>query len=650
MLCLRCTANRRLVIFKHTTMKHALALCAALLILPTAALLAQQAAAPLPDAAAPAILPAPAKMEVGKGAFTLSADTVIVADAASAATAQQLVDYLKPATGFALTVSKRAVAKGQGIGIIALTQDKSLRLGAEGYRLIVTPQSISIAASEQAGVFYGVQTLRQLLPAQIFAAQQVAGVTWSAPCVTIEDQPRFAWRGLMLDSGHDFQNLAFVFRFVDLMAAHKFNLFHWHLTDLGTWSMEVKGRPKLLEAATRGPGVKPGFYRQDEIREVVRYAAARHITIMPEIDMPGHEPPALIAYPELDCPLPREGRPWQFCVGNEKTYEFLQEVLTQVAELFPGKYIHIGGDECPKDRWLKCPVCQAKMQAERLKTGDELQSYFVGRIEKFLTTKNRRLVGWDEILEGGLAPNATVMSWRGLKGGIAAAKADHDVVMAPTEWTYFDYPNTPMEKVYSFEPIPVELNAAQAAHVLGAQAQMWTDTHPSESQIDALVYPRAVALSEVVWSPLSARNYEAFMVRLRQHLPRLAALGVRYKPLSGVGTLIGRWGTQPTTEKPGTVEWPIEKGIAGPGVYEVTFQYENGKSRLEMHSVEIVQDGKVLAADKHFGFTGAGTQNNVYRVELPQLSTAPLTLRASVSTDWGPDSHGRVTIEKVQVP
>lgn len=543
MLCLRCTANRRLVIFKHTTMKHALALCAALLILPTAALLAQQAAAPLPDAAAPAILPAPAKMEVGKGAFTLSADTVIVADAASAATAQQLVDYLKPATGFALTVSKRAVAKGQGIGIIALTQDKSLRLGAEGYRLIVTPQSISIAASEQAGVFYGVQTLRQLLPAQIFAAQQVAGVTWSAPCVTIEDQPRFAWRGLMLDSGHDFQNLAFVFRFVDLMAAHKFNLFHWHLTDLGTWSMEVKGRPKLLEAATRGPGVKPGFYRQDEIREVVRYAAARHITIMPEIDMPGHEPPALIAYPELDCPLPREGRPWQFCVGNEKTYEFLQEVLTQVAELFPGKYIHIGGDECPKDRWLKCPVCQAKMQAERLKTGDELQSYFVGRIEKFLTTKNRRLVGWDEILEGGLEPTAAVMSWRGEAGGIIAAKSGHALVMMPQQKVYFDYYQSsnrayeplaidhelPLQTVYRYEPIPAGLTDEEATRIMGGQGGIWTEYMPRPDNIEFMAYPRACALAERLWSPKETLDYTDFISRLVPHLRLLDRLNVNYR-------------------------------------------------------------------------------------------------------------------------
>ena len=625
-------------------MKHIIVILG-ILLCPAALLVCAEEVVPA-VAGTPAILPAPVKIEAGTGTFTLDAATLVVADAASAETARQLVEYLKPATGFALPIIKDA--PGAGKKVIALAEDKQMaRLGREGYRLVVTPQEIRVSGSAQAGIFYGVQTLRQLLPAPIFAAQPASGVAWNVPCVTIEDQPRFAWRGLMLDSGHDFQNKEFVLRFIDLMAAHKFNLFHWHLTDLGTWSMEVKGRPKLLEASTRGPGVKPGFYTQDEIREVVRYATARHITILPEIDMPGHEPPALLAYPELDCPIPRKDRPWQFCVSNEKTYQFLEEVLTQVTELFPGGYIHIGGDECPKDRWLQCPNCKAKMEAEHLKNGDELQSYFIRRIAKFLASKNKKMIGWDEILEGGLAPDATVMSWRGMKGGITAAKAGHDVVMAPTEWTYFDYPNTPVEKVYGFDPIPKELSPEEAKHVLGAQAQMWTDHHPSEKDIDALVYPRAVALSEVVWSPAAARDYEAFVVRLRQHLPRLAALGVRYKPLAGQGTLIGRWGTQPTTAQAAPMEWPIEKGISGPGTYEITFQYEKGKSRFEIHGVEIVQDGKVLAADKHFGFTGGAAQNNTYRVELPQFGTTPLTLRASVSTDWGPDSHGRVTVEKV---
>ena len=603
------------------------------------------------DPAAPAIIPLPAKMKLLAGNFAITPDTVIVADSASLATARQLAGYLEPA-GIVPTVAAQASAGVKST--ITLTEDQTLtQLGREGYQLTVTPEGIRITSAGQAGLFYGVQTLRQLLPPQIFATTPVREMTWTVPCVAIDDQPRFSWRGLMLDSGHDFQNKAFVKRFIDLMALHKLNLFHWHLTDLGTWSFEVNGRPKLLEAATRGPGVKPGHYTRDEIREVVGYAAALHITILPEIDMPGHEPPALLAYPELDCQQPRgvdkngkPNRPWEFCVGNEKTYVFLEEVLSQVADLFPGPYIHIGGDECPKDRWLNCPLCQAKMKAENLQNGEELQSYFIKRIGKFLESKNRRMIGWDEILEGGLAANATVMSWRGMGGGIAAAMAGHDVVMAPTAWTYFDYPDTPVEKVYGFEPLPNELTAGQAAHVLGAQAQMWTDNHPSEDRIEALVYPRAAALAEVVWSPFASRDYNAFVVRLHGHLPRLAALGVHYKPLAAVGTVVGRWTTEQTSPAPKPVDWPLAVGVTGAGKYDVTFQYEGGKSRYQIHAVEIVQDGKVLATDKHFGWTGASDQDNIYQVELPQISAAPLILRATVSTDFGPDSRGRILIGK----
>ena len=245
-----------------------------------------------------------------------------------------------------------------------------------------------------------------------------------------------------------------------------------------------------------------------------------------------------------------------------------------------------------------------------------------------------------------LAPKATVMSWRGMGGGIAAAKANHDVVMAPTAWTYFDYPDTPVEKVYSFEPVPQELTAEQATHVLGAQAQMWTDTHPSEDRIDALVYPRAAALSEVVWSPAASRDYEGFVVRLQGHLPRLAALGVRYQPLTATGTVFAHWTIAHTSPTPKTVDWPITAGVKGPGNYDIIFKFESGKSRYQIHAVEIVQDGKVLAADTHFGWSGASDKDNVYHVALPQLSAAPLILRATVSTDFGPDSNGKIMIAK----
>ena len=286
------------------------------------------------------------------------------------------------------------------------------------------------------------------------------------------------------------------------------------------------------------------------------------------------------------------------------------------------------------------------MKAENLKTGEELQSYFIKRIATFLNAKNRRMIGWDEILEGGLAPNATVMSWRSMNGGITAAQAGHDVIMAAKTWTYFDYPDTPVEKVYSFEPVPKELNEQQAAHVLGAQAQMWTDSHPSEDRIDALVYPRAAALAEVVWSPAATRDYQAFVSRLHGHPPRLAALGVHYKPLA-TGTVVGRWTSAHTSPTPKVIEWPLTSGLQGAGAYDITFQYQHGKSRYQIHGVEIVQDGKVLSADKHDGITGANDQHNVYHLTLPELSTTPVTLRATISTDSGPDSNGQIWLEKL---
>jgi hexosaminidase len=498
----------------------------------------------------PAIIPLPVSMEVGQGSFTISAETTIAADDSSKETAQQLVAYLQPAAGFSLKIVSMADIKPDAKNVISFTQDAALAdLGTEGYRMAVTPGGVQITAPTQAGLFYGVQTLLQLLPPQIFSREAVKDVEWSVPCVQIKDYPRFGWRGLMLDSGHDFQNLPFVYRFIDIMALHKFNTLHWHLSDLGTWSVEIKKYPKLLDASTRAGGVKPGHYTQEEIRKVIAYAAARHITIVPEIDMPGHSVPAILAYPELNCPVPQQGRPWEYCVGNEKTYEFLENVLSEIIDLFPSKFIHIGGDECPKNRWHECTVCQAKMKAENLQNENELQSYFIKRIEKFLNSKGRRLIGWDEILEGGLAPGATVMSWRGVEGGIEAAKSNHDVVMAPGTHLYFDHaqdadrqtdpgandaePIT-LEKTYSFDPIPKELNAEQGAHILGAQGQIWSDTHPTEAQIEALVYPRGCALAEIDWSPSSTRDYSAFFKRMGVHEKRLQATGVHVRPLSTI--------------------------------------------------------------------------------------------------------------------
>ena len=479
------------------------------------------------------LIPKPIKVEVWEGVFVIGPETRIMVEADTKLGGEYLAGMLRRSTGLPLPIGEGADRNS----ILLTLASAKAELGQEGYELEAKPDGVVIRAPAGAGAFYGVQTLLQLLSPQVYSTNKVLGVAWNVPCVKIEDKPRFSWRGLMLDSGHDYQNLSFIYRYIDLMALHKFNTFHWHITDYGNWPLEIKGYPKLQNPSTRRQGVRVGVYTQDQVREVVKYAAARYITIVPEIDMPGHSTPALLAYPELDCPGPSPIKSkcpvWCYCVSNEKTYAFLETVLTQVLDLFPSKFIHIGGDECPKQHWKQCPSCQAKIKSENLNSEMELQSYFVKRIEKFLNARGRRLIGWDEILEGGLAPHAAVMSWRGMEGGIKAAKAGHDVVMAPNQFIYFDtfYKYLPLEKVYTFDPIPPQLTPEEAKHILGAEGQMWSDYRPKEELIEAHVYPRGCALIELIWSDPRPRDWDEFVKRLEIHLQRLKVLNVKYTPL-----------------------------------------------------------------------------------------------------------------------
>jgi len=426
-------------------------------------------------------------------------------------------------------------------------------LGTEGYKLHITPESAKLKANSPAGFFYGQQTLRQL-----------RAEDGSLPCCKIWDKPRFGWRGLMMDVARHFFNKEEIKHFLDVMAAHKFNVFHWHLVDDQGWRIEIKRYPKLTEVGAwrsgigfgldagasrqyRADGQYGGFFTQDDVREILAHAASRHITVVPEIEMPGHSSAALAAHPEFSC----TGGPYSlnvhggifggiFCVGQDATFDFLQNILSEVIALFPSPFIHIGGDEVPKDNWKKCPRCQERRRAEGLKDEDELQSYFIQRIEKFINAQGRRLIGWDEILEGGLAPNATVMSWRGVKGGIAAANAGHDVVMTPHTHCYFDHYQgqvgqpkaiggfTPLEKVYEFEPIPTEIAPEQAHHILGGGGNLWTEYMPNYGHFQYMTYPRACALAEVLWSPKEGRNVEDFKARLKTHVKLLDALKVQY--------------------------------------------------------------------------------------------------------------------------
>ena len=514
-----------------------------------------------------AVIPRPVTVTAGAGALPVTADTAVLADRDSAAAARLLATWLAPAAGRPLRTGP--LRSPAAPGAIALTTGTTRTdLGAEGYALAVTPQGATVSGASPHGVLWGAQTLRQLLtqpaPDGTTAGRSNAPEAAAAlPVVDIVDRPRFAWRGLHLDVARHFFPVPFVERLIDLMALYKFNTFHWHLTDDQGWRIEIRSRPRLTEigarrAATPRPHDRTqsdgtpcaGHYTQDEVRRVVAYAAERGVTVVPEIEMPGHSQAALASYPELGCTGAgcEVATTWGIkkevlCAGRETTFTFLEEVLEEVLELFPGPFIHVGGDECPKHAWRSCGCCQARVASEGLADEDELQSWFIRRVAGWLADRGRRLVGWDEILEGGLAPGATVMSWRGSDGGVAAAQAGHDVVMSPNTHCYFDYYQSrdtaaeppaigghlPLDHVYSFEPVPPVL-AEHANHVLGVQGNIWTEYIATAAQVEYMAFPRALALAEVAWTAAELRSAADFRGRLDAHRPRLDRIGVNYRP------------------------------------------------------------------------------------------------------------------------
>lgn len=491
------------------------------------------------------IIPKPVKIELKDETFSLNEKTIIAVTEQTKKIGEFIAEELRAATGLPLPIKNSHPSDN----FISLSREENLN--DEGYELISSPVGITITAQKSAGFFYGWQSLRQLLPAAVFGKNIVGNISWTVPCVEINDAPRFKWRGLMLDSCRHFWDVDFIKKFIDLMALHKFNIFHWHLTEDQGWRIEIKKYPKLTEIAAwrkEDDGKKyGGFYSQKQIREIVEYAAERYITVLPEIEMPGHSEAAIATYPELSCmgapvEIPNKWGVFEnvYCAGNENVFAFLEDVLIEVFQLFPGKYIHIGGDECPKANWKKCPKCQQRIIDEKLKNEDELQSYFIRRMENFINKNGKNLIGWDEILEGGLAPNATVMSWRGTEGGISAAKQGHDVVMSPTTHCYFDYPQksdgkidiggatTTTEKVFEFEPIPNILSEEEARHVLGGQGNIWTEHIATKARLEEMAYPRACALAEKLWSQKNSADYADFEKRLAHHFKRLDILSVNY--------------------------------------------------------------------------------------------------------------------------
>lgn len=507
------------------------------------------------------IIPRPQQMNVSNDApFTLNAKTVISLGTNSQdmkRNANMLASYIEQATGI-----RPAIGKSKNGTAIVLTIDKTIA-NAEGYKLDADAKQIRIAGASAAGVFYGIQTLRKSLPLVNGKASKV-----SIPAVHIADAPRFAYRGTHLDVSRHFVTADSVRQFIDMLALHNINRFHWHLTDDQGWRIEIKKYPLLTQIGSKRAQTvighnsgkydgKPysGFYTQKQIRDIVKYAADRYITIVPEIDLPGHMQAALAAYPDMGC----TGGPyevWQkwgvsdnvLCAGNDKTLTFIDNVLKEITKLFPSKYIHVGGDECPKTQWQKCPKCQARIKALNLEAKDghsaeeRLQSYIITHASNYLKSLGRNTIGWDEILEGGLAEGATVMSWRGESGGIAAAKQHHDVVMTPNSYLYFDYYQSldkaneplaiggylPLETVYSYEPMPKELTADEARHIIGVQANIWTEYMPTFKQMQYMALPRLAALSEVQWSQLALKDYTSFTNRLTEFTHLYDRLGYNY--------------------------------------------------------------------------------------------------------------------------
>ena len=632
--------------------------------------------------AAPALIPQPAKMELGAGQFTLTAQTkIIVAPQTQEelAIGEYLAAHLRPATGLALPVSGGNAVTG---AIVLQLGSASKELGSEGYELTVTPGMVIVSAPQPAGLFYGAVTLLQLLPPDIFSPQSVSGVAWVAPVVKISDQPRFGWRGMMLDVSRHFFSKAEVKQLLDAMALHKLNTFHWHLTDDQGWRIEIKKYPQLTQVGAWrkdiGFGLDPksstaygpdgrygGFYTQDDIREVIAYAAARYITIVPEIEMPGHAGAILSQFPQFSC----AGKPFGelgagvhasvYCAGRDDTFAFLDNILTEVVALFPGKYLHIGGDEVPKDNWKKCEKCQARIKAEGLKNEHELQSYFIRRVEDIVNAKGRTLIGWSEIREGGLAPRAALMDWIG--GAVEGANGGHDVVMSPTSHCYFDYYQgldhsvepraiggyVPLRKVYGFEPVPAKLQPEQHKHILGAQGNLWTEYIASFKHVEYMAFPRGAALAEVTWSPATGRSWEDFTQRLPTHLRRLELAGVGFRPLNlAAENPLGEWKPSQMSKEFKTLEWDVTPAIHKAGAYGFEMAYMKGACGVAIRSAALLLNGKEVSRDAHEAFAGAASRQNVYKLTVPELPAgAKLTLQVSLRSDGGTDSSGEIRLK-----
>jgi len=579
------------------------------------------------------IIPEPVDIKPGKGSFTLNSGTVVVTEGKDTRLAdirQWFVQRLSVSTGLKL---KSSVKAEKNALVLSLLQQADKTLGDEGYYLEVSPSLVKIKANKPAGIFYGLQTLLQLLPPEVYSQTPVSGVIWTVPAVQITDYPRFGWRGILLDVSRHFFSKEDVFHFIDEIALYKYNLLHLHLTDDNGWRLEIKSLPKLtqfgawrVERTGRWGTFTPplvyepttygGFYTQDDMKEIIAYASTRFVNILPEIDVPAHSLALIASYPNLSCtkkqyPVSPGARTEEIqdnvlCVGNDSVFMVLDKIFTEVAELFPFEYIHIGGDEAYKGFWETCPLCRRRMDEEHLKNVEELQSYFVKRIEKILKAKGKKLIGWDEILEGGLAPEATVMSWRGMQGGIEAARMNHHVVMTPWAYCYLDlyqgdpliepptYGSSRLSIAYSFEPVP---DSIDPKYILGGQGNLWTESVPTLRHAEYMVWPRAMALSEVYWSPKSRRNWDVFVSKMESHFSRLDAAGINYSRSAYDPIISPRWKTW------GHIVVTLSSEIPGLDIY-----YTFDDTYPDQHSLKY--DGKELSFPMGAGHLNVITYRN----------------------------------------
>jgi len=642
----------------------------------------------------PSLIPWPDKVRLSDSVFVVKPDTKIYSDSASATSRQLLAERFAKVIGYKI---QTGVINNEGAffdGILLTTNTGGRDFGLEGYSLDVTGKKIIISAQTLTGMFYGVQTLLQLMPPEVYAGGVKTSVSWEIPCIHIEDRPRFKWRGFMVDVSRHFFDKEEIKQLLDTMAMYKLNVFHWHLVDDQGWRIEIKKYPRLTEKgawrkdigfeinptvskAYRPDGCYGGYYTQEDIREVVAYAESRHITIVPEIEMPGHSSAALSAYPEFSC-----SGAGVYCAGNDATFTFLENILNEVVGLFPGKYIHIGGDEVPKNFWKACPKCQDRMKKNGLHNEEELQSYFIQRIEKFVSAHGRILVGWSEIGQGGLAKSAVLMDWKG--GGLDAATSGHDVVMTPNASCYFDHYQsldyttepvaigcyTPLKSVYDFDPVPSQLQPEYLSHVLGGQGSVWSEYIASKNYLEYMTFPRLCALAEVVWSPKTVRNWEDFLSRLSKNEKRFDVLGVNYRRERSVK--IGAWNSSEVSTNGTDLEWDVsgilakadrrhpilddvlrpstEGLLSEPGKCHIVFEQNSGDS-LRISRVDILKDGHVISSDVHDGMAGVDPRDLISRDVVYVVSVracmagARYTVRAHVSNITTNGSIGTVYCE-----